>query len=59
MKIYAWLLVFFLVGVGNSYCVGIENVERGPLEFIYIMIVNSRDCDLVDVISRPVVAEII
>ena len=31
----------------------------GTLEFIYIMIVNSRDCDLEDVISKPIVVEII
>ena len=43
------IVVFFKVGIRNSYCVVAENVERGILELIYIMIVNnryySRGCD--------------
>jgi len=42
----------------NGYYVWIENVKRGTLELIYIMIVDSRDCDFEDVISRLVVDEI-
>ena len=37
----------------------IKNAERDTLELIYIMIIDSRDCDLEDMISRSVVAEII
>jgi len=33
--------------------------ERSTIKLIYIMIIDSRDCDLEDVISRPVVTEIV
>ena len=49
----------FWVSIANSYCVGIENVESGNLEHIDIVIVNSPDYDLEDVISRTIAAEII
>jgi len=48
---------YFEFGTGNSYCVWIENVEKNILEFIYIMIIDSRDYDLDDVISRPDVTD--
>jgi len=43
---------YFEFGVENDYCVWIEITEKGTLELIYIMIDNSRYCDLDDVISR-------
>jgi len=46
-------------GVRNGYCVWIENVETDTLELIYIIIRNSRDCDIENVISRPVMIEIV
>ena len=50
---------YFEFDTENSYCVWIENVERNILEFIYIMIIDSRNYDLDDVVSRPIVVEII
>ena len=38
--------------------VWIEDAESGTLEFIYIRIVDSRDCDLNDVISKSIVVKI-
>ena len=52
-------LCSFEFSVENNNCVGTENVERSTLELIYIMTNNSRDYNLENVISRPVVAEII
>jgi len=50
---------YFKFDIRNDYCVEIENAERGTLEFIYIMIVDSRECDFENVISRPAMTEII
>jgi len=50
---------YFEFSVGNSYCIWIENIEMSTFELIHIMIIDSRDCDLEDVISRPIVSEII
>ena len=37
----------------------IEDAKKITLELIYIVIVNSRDCNLEDMISRSVVAKIV
>ena len=44
---------------GDGCYIWVEDAERGTLELIYIVIVDSRGCNLNDVISRTVVAEII
>ena len=43
----------------DDSCVWIEDTERGYIELIYIIIADSGDCDLEDVIGRLIVAKII
>jgi len=37
---------------GDIYCVWIEDIERGTLKILYIVIIDSQDSDLKNMISR-------
>ena len=52
-------MCYFEFDIENGNCIWIEDTEKGILELIQSMIVDSGDCDIEHVISRTVVAEII
>ena len=54
MEIYVWVC-----DARDSYCIWIENTKRSTFEFIYIMIIDSRECDIKNMKSMPVVTEIV
>lgn len=48
--------------IDDGVLLWLEEIPKGPLSstfYIYCVIMDNQDCDLENVISRPVIAEII